>query len=334
MAFSQHHTEVRHLSFPTLIDFGQCMPGGFFVYKAYGNEELLYANDIVFDIFGCDSLQEFKELTGYTFPGMVYGKDLERIECSIVQQVEKHSKNLDYVEYRICRKDGKIRWVDDYGRLVRTIEYGDVFYVLVRDITDQHNLREALTDTDHLTKAYNRRHFDRELQNDVKYLLHYGGRLCMVMMDIDKFKNFNDLYGHLAGDQCLISVAGAMNNALQRKSDMLFRYGGEEFAILLPGASLNDALVVAEKVRYAVRTLGLPHEQGPAGIVTVSAGVALLEAEDALCLANPCAELIRLADAALYEAKEAGRDTVKTQNALFSALRSSTSSNQPHITRE
>ncbi|MCR5813714.1 MAG: PAS domain-containing protein [Desulfovibrio sp.] len=145
--------EAKHLSISQLVDFGRSMPGGFFVYRAHGDEELIYANDIVFDIFGCNNLSEFKSLTGYTFSGMVYELDLERIENSINHQIQQDTKKLDYVEYRIRRKNGDIRWVDDYGRLVSTIEYGDVFYVLIRDITEQHNTRLKISDMDHLTKA-------------------------------------------------------------------------------------------------------------------------------------------------------------------------------------
>ena len=118
------------------------MPGGFFVYRAYGDEEFLYANDFLLEIFGCKTLDEFKELTGYTFKGMVHPDDLERVEDSIAHQIANDERNIDYVEYRIIRKDGTIRWLDDYGRLVHTKSYGDVFYVFVRDITTQHEFRE------------------------------------------------------------------------------------------------------------------------------------------------------------------------------------------------
>ena len=297
------------------------MPGGFFVYKAIGDEEILYVNDIVLDIFGCDNIEDFKSLTGLTFPGMVHEADLRRIEHSISQQVISNDKKLDYVEYRIRRKDGYIRWVDDYGRLVNTIEYGEVYFVLIRDITEQHNTRENLVEMDHLTKAYNRRHFDREIIVKTNHMLQSGGRLCMIMIDIDKFKNFNDVYGHPAGDKCLAQVAGAMMKTLRRKNDVLYRYGGEEFAILLADTTLEGAAVVAENLRLAVRGLNICHEKSPHGIVTISAGVGILEDEEAGSITNPSAELIHLADKALYEAKKAGRDSVKCQKSEFCVLR-------------
>ena len=113
------------------------MPGGFFIYRADGDEAILYINDVMLDIFGCKTEEEFRELTGGTFVGLVHPADLENVEASILQQVEKNAKRLDYVKYRIKRKDGEIRWVDDYGRRVHTEEGGDVFYVFIRDVTEE-----------------------------------------------------------------------------------------------------------------------------------------------------------------------------------------------------
>ena len=126
----------------SLQHLGESMPGGFFVYQADEEQKILYINDIVLDIFGCSTAEELQELTGNTFKGFVHPDDWERIESSIHSRVLEHSKKLDYVEYRLVRKDGSIRWVDDYGHLVHTEEYGDVYYVLIRDITELHVERD------------------------------------------------------------------------------------------------------------------------------------------------------------------------------------------------
>ena len=126
----------------TLQRMAESMPGGFFIYRADGNEEILYLNDVMLDIFGCATEEEFRALTGGTFRGLVYPDDLREIEASILRQVEKNDKRLDYVKYRIRRKDGEIRWVDDYGRRVHTEENEDVYYVFIRDITESHTARE------------------------------------------------------------------------------------------------------------------------------------------------------------------------------------------------
>lgn len=117
------------------------MPGGFFIYKADGDEKLLYTNNAILRIFRCDTLEEFKELTGYTFPGMVHPDDLETVEKSIVNQITSSQYDLDYVEYRIIQKDGSVRWVEDYGHFVHTQLYGDVFYVFIDDATERMKTR-------------------------------------------------------------------------------------------------------------------------------------------------------------------------------------------------
>ena len=118
------------------------MPGGFFIYRADGDETILYLNDVMLDIFGCATEEEFRELTRGTFKGLVYPEDLPDVEASVLQQVRRNEKRLDYVQYRVRRKDGEVRWVDDYGRLVHTEEDGDVYYVFIRDITEIRAARE------------------------------------------------------------------------------------------------------------------------------------------------------------------------------------------------
>ena len=119
-----------------LRDFVERMPGGFFVYHADENEKIIYANDITLEIFGCETFEEFLQLVHGSFKGLVYPDDYDKIANSINVQVEKSTRNLDYVEYRIIRKDGQIRYLDDYGRLVHTEKYGDVYYVFIRDVTE------------------------------------------------------------------------------------------------------------------------------------------------------------------------------------------------------
>ena len=100
--------------------------------------ELIYANQKVFDIYGCADLEEFKELTGYTFEGMVYPEDFEKIQSMIDAQIDdEEGDSMDHVQYRIIRKDGQIRWVDDFGHFSHSPEYGDVYYVFISDITEK-----------------------------------------------------------------------------------------------------------------------------------------------------------------------------------------------------
>ncbi|MBQ9328967.1 MAG: response regulator [Solobacterium sp.] len=140
--FGQHfqlNTEMIHF----MEEMGRQMPGGFFIYKAEGNEEILFANQAVFDIFGCADAEEFRELTGYTFRGMLVEEDYASVLDSINHQIAINENNLDYVEYRIRRKDGSIRWVDDYGHYTKTDAYGGIYYVFISDITEKKNRIDA-----------------------------------------------------------------------------------------------------------------------------------------------------------------------------------------------
>ncbi len=124
---------------PIVQQLAEKIPGGFFVYQESGHRELLFVNHIVLEIFGCKTLEEFYELTGGTFEGMVHPEDFEAIQSSIDQQIEADKEDqLDYVTYRIVRKDGSIRWVDDYGHFSRSKDFGDIYYVFLNDITEKH----------------------------------------------------------------------------------------------------------------------------------------------------------------------------------------------------
>lgn len=128
---------------PMLKWVAEKVPGGFFVYSAKEPYELFYANSAVLDIYACEDLDEFKELTGYTFKGMVYPDDFAEIQASIEEQIaDPNNDLLDHVEYRITRKDGEIRWIDDYGYFANFPEHGDAFYVFISDITDRRRIQE------------------------------------------------------------------------------------------------------------------------------------------------------------------------------------------------
>ncbi len=154
-------------TFPIIEQITMGMPGVFFVYHADGDKELIYANQALVHLYGCETLEEFKEFTGYTFRGLVHPDDLETVEESIAYQIATDENNLDYVEYRIIRKDGTINWVEDYGHFVNTEAYGDVFYVFLEDATERYlkmqktaeveallqEKREALKELEHETTS-------------------------------------------------------------------------------------------------------------------------------------------------------------------------------------
>lgn len=162
--------------------------------------------------------------------------------------------------------------------------------------------------TDGLTGAYNRRFFDGRFKAEFGRAQRQSLPLSLILLDIDFFKNYNDSYGHPAGDRVLITVVNAIKSQLNRATDVLTRYGGEEFAVILPDCDAKGGQAVAEKLRMAVCELNLPHcGSSIASHLTVSIGVAT-------CLAGTISNLsclLETADTALYSAKHSGRNCVR-----------------------
>ena len=164
-----------------------------------------------------------------------------------------------------------------------------------------------LSFVDALTGLANRRRFDEALGEEWRRARRTQSPLALVIADIDSFKAYNDLLGHLEGDRCLARVAGVFAQAVGRAGDLAARYGGEEFVVLLPGADQAAALAVAQQMRAACEALALPHPASPVGpVVTLSLGVAACVPSDTSSLEA----LIAQADAALYRAKQQGRNRV------------------------
>lgn len=171
----------------------------------------------------------------------------------------------------------------------------------------QRDRLESLTMTDGLTDIANRRRFDQHLDQEWRRCARMKVPLSALLADIDRFKAFNDNYGHSAGDDCVRRVAKALAAVPNRAGDLVARYGGEEFACLLPGTNTEGARAVAERMREAVNDLAIPHAwSNITGNVSISVGVAILiPASD-----GEPESLIQLADEMLYEAKNAGRNCV------------------------
>ncbi len=134
--------ELNEQTMEIIRAIGRHMPGGFFIYKAGGNEDLIYANDATIRLFGCDDTKDFKQLTGNTFRGMLHPDDYAMVSDSVSDQVRMSSENMDHVVYRIIRKDGTVRWIDDYGHYTETENYGGIYYVFIADVTEQYDPKE------------------------------------------------------------------------------------------------------------------------------------------------------------------------------------------------
>ncbi len=178
------------------------------------------------------------------------------------------------------------------------------------DLKRKYDLLESMAALDGLTEIPNRRRFDDALAHEWRRTLRTGQPLTVIMMDIDFFKNFNDHYGHMAGDECLRLVALALRQAVNRPGDLVARFGGEEFVALLPDTGAKAALHLAEAMRLEVSGLRIPHAHSPAADhVTLSLGAATRIPDKSLSPAS----LVDEADKLLYQAKQGGRNRSKAR---------------------
>ncbi len=188
---------------------------------------------------------------------------------------------------------------DEIGHLLRTLRH------LGKEVEEKTLELNELIITDEKTQLFNYRHFKEQLITEFARARRFSESLSLIMIDIDKFKHYNDTNGHLLGDEVLIKVAKLLKQEC-RETDIPARFGGEEFAALLPRTDSLEAFQVAERIRHSIQDSVFPNqEKQPGGNLTASLGVATfpIDADDAEALINA-------ADSALYEAKDKGRNQV------------------------
>lgn len=235
----------------------------------------------------------------------------------------KDGKTLGINEFRVKREDGSVFWLESNANVIHDINHAPKgIFIILRDITtkkeDNHKLKvysdelKLLNDklvelsvTDPLTEVFNRRQFDNQLEQEIQRAERYGNVFSLVMFDLDHFRNYNNNYGHTAGDIVLHDVAQLIRHSI-RKVDLVFRYGGEEFAIILPQTNVENAFIMTEKVRRAVETMTIVHNDKPLPPITASFGVACSEDHPL-----DSKSIVEAADKALYDAKQSGRNCTK-----------------------
>jgi len=173
---------------------------------------------------------------------------------------------------------------------------------------------EKLATLDSLTGLANRRKFDAGLAEAFSRAIRDGSALALIMIDVDLFKKYNDIYGHPAGDECLRNISRTIQDLAQNRPGYLVaRYGGEELSLLLPDTGLADAILMSEKIRMGIQQLAIEHTGSPTGTVTISAGVESWTPEHGM---DRSSQLVEAADKALYAAKAAGRNRVCSSEAI------------------
>lgn len=272
--------------------------------------KLTYVSPSCLRILGCTP----EEMMAMPPFALVVEEDLPVLLAAAKRHLEP-GVEPDFISARVRKKDGTIIWMEASARVVRDPDTDEAIetIIVIRDITKRKMTERRLTKlalTDELTNIGNRRAFDEELDREWKRTLRQGSQISLVLLDIDHFKNFNDLYGHQAGDDCLRALAMAVKNAT-RSSDFVARYGGEEIAVVLPATESIAASEIAERIRAQIEGLRITHEGNSEGgnLVTASVGVATALARCGGTMRMP-ESLLLAADNALYRAKHEGRNRI------------------------
>ena len=259
-----------------------------------------------------------EELLGHDYTEIAYPQDVNRVR-KLLEDCRNGEDTACSISYQSRTKLGAFLWLEANVRLFRDQETGQAagFVYVLRDISQRKAaeeemqaaflLAQKLAMVDGLTGVANRRLLDETLAHEWQRAMRERMPFSVLLIDVDHFKKYNDLYGHLAGDACLQKVARAIQKVLKRPQDLLARYGGEEFVVVLPGTPSPGAELISERIREAVEACAIPHKESPHAVVTVSVGCATTIPTLKF---NP-SELLKSADAALYIAKTSGRNRMQ-----------------------
>jgi diguanylate cyclase (GGDEF)-like protein/PAS domain S-box-containing protein len=276
-----------------------------------------------------------EKITGFTSKEFLDREELEMIHpadretaIKVIEEL-KRGNLLQVFKYRALQQGGGYRWVEGtVTGYIDPISLETAGYVAtVRDISEQKRREDqqasdfaelsTVAGMDELTGIANRRTFNRTFDRENLRQTRGVSDLSLILLDVDFFKSYNDLYGHLAGDECLQRVAASLQRVLKRDADLVARFGGEEFVVLLPVTGRAGAEAVARSILSSISALAIPHAGSPHGTLTVSMGVSSSPAG----IAAERVSLLDCADRSLYLAKGLGRNTYHVhEDACFSPV--------------
>ena len=248
---------------------------------------------------------------------VVYSKEILRPIKILIEAAEKVAKGNFDITIKIMRQDEIGRLANIFNQMILKIKnyMGDLYQAnlelegvnihLEQKVLQRTKQLEILSNLDGLTGIANRRKMDEYLTHAWNLSFRNKQPLSLIILDIDSFKNYNDTYGHPAGDECLKKIASTISGSLKRSTDFTARYGGEEFVIILSNTDQAEALAVSECIRREIEALQIPHASSPvSAVVTVSLGVStFLNSKN-----GSLPGFIQSADEALYVAKRSGKN--------------------------
>lgn len=272
-----------------------------------------------------------EDIIGRSVLDFIVPADHKRAKANI-RRILNRDENSGPKEYRGIRQDGSLFGIElNSGLILGAQGQPTKIVIIVRDITKRKQTEQRIQKlvqqlkierdtarlnavTDSLTGLANRRYFDDTIKAEFYRLKRSGASLSLIMVDIDHFKQFNDLYGHLAGDNCLKVVATTLQTVICRVPDVIARYGGEEFVVMLPETDQNGAVNLAQQMKEAIEEQAIPHGASQtAHHVTISLGVVTVSTSETLVTPE---QVVAMADNALYSAKKNGRNRYVVFNTI------------------
>ena len=259
------------------------VPGGFFIYEANDDERILFADQNVIHMYGCEDIEDFREYVGNTFSGMVYEKDFHKIQNEIQAQTMFGEKRHDYVRYRIKTKQGEIRYIEDFGHLLHGMSGQKFFYVFIVDVDqdeylnrNKNSFAEAQIlsmnqETDALTGLFNMSFFYQSVQQMLS--VHGGGprdEVAFIHFDIPNFKLYNERHGFRLGDELLCEVAKNLHEVFS--DGIAARFSDDHFVVCVKVKDEEDVPLLVDRFFKQILT-----NPDPAKRVRIKAGIYYLE---------------------------------------------------------